>query len=161
MGTFPYARTLAALVLAASLGCSDGAGPLTSNLLVSFATFDPAATPRAAMLGAPGASGAALANDTLVDGTDTLIITRAEIVVREIELRRLDIASCDGEPEPPGCEEVEIGPVLVDLPLGPGAVAKFAAGLPAGAYSEITFEIHQVTNDAADAAFRTLHPGFP
>ncbi|HXV85119.1 MAG TPA: hypothetical protein VD793_00390, partial [Gemmatimonadales bacterium] len=129
---------LATLVL--GVACSDGAGPLNSNVQVSFATRDPAAP--LAGPSAARAAPAATASDTLTDGTNTLIITRAEIVLREIQFKRLEVANCDVEPEPAGCEDVELGPVLVDLPLGPGAVQKFEVDLPAGSYTEIEFDIH-------------------
>ena len=149
------------LLALASLACDNGTGPLNSNVQVSFATYDPAAAPRAGAFGAPAASRTATAGDTLTDGTNTLIITKAEIVLREIEFKKLEVADCDVDPEPPGCEDVELGPVLVDLPLGPGAVQQFEVDLPAGTYSEIKFEIHKVTSDAVDAAFRAAHPTFP
>ncbi|HEX9582130.1 MAG TPA: hypothetical protein VF970_13595 [Gemmatimonadales bacterium] len=157
MKTIALGTLLAGLAFA--LGCSDGAGPLNSNVQVSFATRDPAA-PLAGPRSAAGAT-RATASDTLTDGTNTLIITRAEVVLREIEFKKLEVANCDAEPEPAGCEDVELGPVLVDLPLGTGAVQKFEVDLPAGTYTEIEFDIHKVTSDAVDAAFRAAHPDFP
>ncbi|MBI2537305.1 MAG: hypothetical protein HYW06_10175, partial [Gemmatimonadetes bacterium] len=107
---------VAGLLLVAA--CSDGTGPGTS-LALSFSTRLPAGA--AAPSRAPSFGAAVTGADTLTDGTNTLIITKAEIVLREIELERQDVVDCDVEPEPAGCEEFETGPVLVDLPLGPGA----------------------------------------
>ncbi len=45
----------------------------------------------AAVVGTPGASGL-----TLSDGTNTLVITTAEVVLREIELKRTDVTACAG-----------------------------------------------------------------
>jgi hypothetical protein len=145
---------------AVALGCSDGAGPLNSNVQVSFATRDPAAAPLGPA-GAPGAARGVAAGDTLIHGSDTLIITRAEIVLAEIEFKPGGVVNCDADPEPAGCEDVELGPVLIDLPLGPGAEQLFEVDLPAASYAEIEFKIHKVTSDAVDAAFRAAHPDFP
>src|SRR3970040_1975971 len=72
----------AGLLLVAA--CSDGTGPATGpNLALSFSTRLPAgalAPSRAPVFGA-----AVTGADTLTDGTNTLIITKAEIVLREIE----------------------------------------------------------------------------
>ncbi|MBI3983509.1 MAG: hypothetical protein HY337_11400 [Gemmatimonadetes bacterium] len=152
---------IAALALAVALGCTDGAGPLNSNVQVSFATRDPAAPTASGQARAPRAPGVVTASDTLTDGTNTLIITRAEIVLEKIKFEPVEVADCDVDPEPAGCEDIELGPVLVDLPLGPGAAQQFEVDLPAAAYNEIQFVIHKVTSDAVDAAFRAAHPDFP
>ena len=108
---------------------------------------------------APALSRMGLLDDTLGIGTDTLILTSVEIVLREIELKAVETADCDTEPEPAGCEEVEIGPVLVDLPLTPGAEQQFVIDVPAGTYSRIDFEVHKISSDdPEDAAFRQAHP---
>lgn len=143
------------LVVAA---CGDGTGP-GRNLSLSFATRLPTGAQAAGR--APAFGAAVTGADTLTDGTNTLIITKAEIVLREIELEPVEVADCDVSPEPAGCEEFEAGPVLVDLPLGPGAVQQVAIDIPVGSYKEVEFEIHKISKDAPDeAAFRTAHPEF-
>jgi hypothetical protein len=143
------------LLALASLACDDGGtGPLKSNVQVSFATQGPAAAPAPFAGRAPSAIGP---GDTLTDGTNTLVITQAEIVLREIELKQEDSANCDVDPEPAGCEDIEFGPVVVDLPLGPGAEQQFAVDLPQGTYKAIEFEIHKVTSDDP-ATFRQQYP---
>lgn len=143
--------------VAVTLACSDGSGP-TQPLSLSFATERPAVA--ATMAGSPGFERAA-SNDTLRDGTNTLVITKAEIVLREIELERQEVVDCDVEPEPAGCEDFEVGPVLIDLPLGPGTQQLVAIEVEPGTYVEVEFEIHKVSSgDAADAAFRQAHPTF-
>ena len=142
---------LIALLALPSLACDDSAGPLKSNVQVSFATQSPAAAP------APSRAPAFAANDTVTDGTNTLVITKAELVLREIELKQQETANCDVEPAPAGCEEVEFGPVVVDLPLNAGAQQAFAVDLPAGTYRSIEFEIHKVTADDP-ATFRQQYP---
>ena len=99
-------------------------------------------------------------DDTLVVGEDTLVLSSVEIVFREIALKRLEVADCDVDPEPEGCEEFEAGPVLVSLPLSAGAERAFALDIPPGTYTEIEFDVHKVNDDAEDAAFRQAHPTF-
>jgi hypothetical protein len=99
--------------------------------------------------------------DTQVTGTDTLIITSAQLVLREIELKAVETAACDIEPEPAGCQEIEVGPELVDLPLTPGTTQQFDVDIPPGMYSRIDFEVHKVeSGDSLDNAFIALHPEF-
>jgi hypothetical protein len=142
------------LLTLASLACDENTGPLKSNVQVSFATRSPAAMP-APFAGLAPAS--ITANDTLTDGTNTLVITRAEIVLREIELKQQETTNCDVEPEPAGCEEVEFGPVVVDLPLDTGVRQEFSVPVPPGSYTSIEFEIHKVTSDDP-ATFRQQYP---
>lgn len=144
--------TIAILLL---LGCDSGAGPLGSNVQVSFATRSPAAAAQvAAQWYDPAAS-----NDTIRDGTNVLVITKAEIVLRKIEFERQEAGDCDVQPQ--RCEDVELGPVLVDLPLVTGAVPRFQVELPAGTYVEVEFEVHKVSgDDPSDALFRQRYPDF-
>jgi hypothetical protein len=142
---------------AALAGCSDPTEvALRGGVAVSFATQSPTAgTP------APPFRRAAAMDDTLVVGTDSLILTSVQVVLREIELKQAETADCDVEPEPAGCEEIEVGPVLVDLPLTSGADSTFAIEVPAGTYSRIDFEVHKVSGgDPTDAAFLQAHPTF-
>lgn len=142
--------------IVAALACSDGSGP-TQPLTLSFASQRPAGAPSAGA----SPSFSVMASDPITDGTNTLIITKAEIVLREIELERQEVADCDVEPEPAGCEDLEVGPVLIDLPLGPGAQQLVAIEVEPGTYTEVEFEIHKVSNDdPEDAAFRLAHPDF-
>jgi hypothetical protein len=142
------------LIALASLACDENTGPLKSNVQVSFATRSPAAAPAPDL---QHATGLAMANDTLTDGNNTLVITRAEIVLREIDLKLQETANCDVEPAPAGCEEVEFGPVVVDLPLGTGVQQEFSVPIPAGSYTAIEFEIHKVTTDDP-VALRQQYP---
>lgn len=144
---------LAALAAVAVVGCENGAGPLGSNVQVSFATRGTGTA------GSGAQTYGTAAADTIRDGTNTLVITKAEIVLREIEFEREEAGDCDLNPAM--CEDVEIGPVLVDLPLTPGAARRFEVELPPGTFVEVEFEIHKVSgDDPADALFRQQHPEF-
>jgi hypothetical protein len=144
--------TLAGILLFGA--CNDPATQLEmkGGVAVSFATRAPALAP-----GFSPSSAHALLDDTLITGSDTLIVTQARLVLRDIDLKPAESATCDVGSD---CEEIELGPVLVDLPLVEGAEQQFAVEIPAGSYTEIDFEIHKVGDDPADLAFLAQHPGF-
>ncbi len=142
-------RTL--LLLGAFLlwGCSDGTGiGNEAGVSLSFSTRSPT----------PLASFAVSAGD-LVDGQgNTLTIDSAHIVLREIELKRVEVVDCDAVADSDGCEEFETGPILVALDPNGGTRQQVAISVPPGSYDEIEFEIHKVSSDGPDdAAFRTDH----
>jgi hypothetical protein len=151
-----HAVTAVAIAGIVALGaCSDPTQlEMRGGVAVSFATRSPTLAP-----GFSPSTAAVLLDDTLVTGSDTLIITRARLVLRDIELKPQETVSCDGDTGP-GCEEIELGPFLVELPLAQGAQQEFAVEVPAGAYSRIDFEVHKVGDDPADLAFLTQHPEF-
>ena len=132
-------------VLLAFGACSTTDNTELANVQVSFATQAPA----------PALS--AVANDTINEGGNVLVITRAEIVLREIELKRVEQANCDTD----ACEEFEAGPVLVNLPLGAGVQQRFALDIPPGSYNEIELDIHKPDDgDPVDQAFVAANPAF-
>ena len=151
MSTMAATAAAMLLVLAA---CGDGVGP-TSGGQVSL-TFAGNVTPGGAA--APSRFGGAMAVP-FTDGTNTLEITSVLIVLREIELERVEVADCDVEPEPAGCEDFEIGPVLIDLPLDGTTDTNITVSVSAGTYDEIEFDIHKVSSDdPEDAAFLLANP---
>ena len=148
----------AVLGLAATFAaCSDGTG-LSDNgpgqVSLSITTT---------LAGGPAASSAMFmlaGADTLTDGQNRLVITQAELVLREIELERISDDACDSlAVDHDSCEKFETGPILLDLPLD-GSVEQVLAIVPdTGTYDEIEFELHKVSNDdPEDAAFRTAYP---
>lgn len=143
-----------ALALATALlwmACSDASGPGTQpGVSLSFSTGSSAA--------APGFYASIMA-DTMTDGQNELIIDRAEVVLREIELERVETGECDSSTASDDCEEFEVGPVLIDLPLNGGTETYVTVEAPPGSYDELEFEIHKVSNDdPEDADFRAQHP---
>lgn len=144
--------TLAALATLAA--CADGTGPTTgAQVSLTFASGVTAGGGAAPSLFGPMAV-------PFTDGTNTLEITRVQIVFREIELKRVEIAECDVEPEPPECEDFEVGPVLVDLSLDGTTNTTVSVAISAGTYDEIEFDIHKVSDDPEDAAFLLANPGW-
>lgn len=146
---------LAAAVLVAA--CSDSTSPDNRPAVsLSFAA-------RAATGAAPVSPGLSMspADEILTDGqNNVLVITKAEVVLREIELKRVETIDCDAlEPDDDECEKFETAPILLNLPLNGVIEQDTAIFVPAGMYDEIEFEIHKVSNDdPEDAAFRSAHP---
>lgn len=127
------------------LGCSDG-GP-GKSVSLSFAGRQASVTAAPAVFSSPASSAA-----------DVLVITKAEVVLREIELKAVETADCDLVPEPAGCEEFEVGPIRLNIPTTAGATAQVSVDLPPGTYKEIDFEIHKLTSDQVDATFAAANP---
>ena len=91
--------------------CSDGGsgtGPDgRSQVSLSLVTEPPAA---------PGLS----LDQTVTVGEDVLVLSTAQLVLKEIEFERAESSSDCSDDLPDGdddCEELEVGPILVDLPL--------------------------------------------
>jgi hypothetical protein len=176
----PHCTKLTALAAAGALlaACggdsnSDGGnGPGTTPVV----SFNLAARPA----GAAAARLASVAEPyTVTDGSgNTLTFEKVELVLREIELKRADRDVACGEDDSNSdddgnddssddssaddCEELEFGPVLLDLPLGGGAAQAFTVEIAAGTYDKLEFEIHKPEDDgdANDAAFLAAHPDF-
>lgn len=141
----------ATLLLAA---CGDSTGPRTARQVsVSFAT------------NAPVLAAAGIAADVLVsDGTNALVITSVQLVLKEVELQTQaqdDACDSSGPGNPCDEDEVELGPFLIDLPLNGGTESALSMTIPAGTYHEIEFEMDAADDDTAeDLAFRAAHPEF-
>ncbi len=95
----------------------------------------------------------------LNDSSNELIITSAELVLREIEFERDDDDSdCDDDSgRDDACEEFEVGPRLVSLPLDGSVDVELVAELPEGVYDEIEVDVHKVS-DSDDAGFIADNP---
>jgi hypothetical protein len=147
------AVTLAAVTLAA---CGDAGSP-SSDAQVNFSLATRPAT--------SASMGIASVNtpETFTDGANTLVIDQVQLVLREIELKRVEATTACGESGGGGCEELELGPILLDLPLGGtgGAARRFSVPLAAGSYDEVELQIHTPSDDdAGDGAFVQAHPDF-
>lgn len=147
------------MLVAASLGmaflgaCGDASGPSLRDGEGRVALM---------VTGRGPTAGPAAAPETIGLGGDVLVINQVEIVLREIELERIDGDACEvanDHDSDDDCEEVEVGPLLIDLPLGGGTARLLLVPIVAGSYDEIEFEIHKPgDDDAADRAFLALHP---
>jgi hypothetical protein len=150
---FTYSTLAAAAFLAACSGSSSGPSATGRSLSFQLATKP----------GTPGAiRGAALAGqEVLAAGSDTIVVSSVQLVLRRIELERsVPAAACDSlSPSSDDCEDIKSGPVLLDLPLGAGAQRSFSVAIDTGSYSKIKFEIHR-PHGGNDAAFLAANPGF-
>jgi hypothetical protein len=148
---------LAAVLLAA---CSDNTG---GRLSLAMSTVRPAgAVASAGLSGTAGSPSVVTAGDSTVIalGNDTIILRSAQVVLREIELKRVETAACDAVEGNGDCEEFETGTTLVSLPLGTTATeAVVAVNAPAGMYDKLEFKIHK-PESADDAAFIAANPNF-
>ena len=100
---------------------------------------------------------------TYTDGTNTLVLTSVQMVLKKIEL---DLAGEDAnchqaESSSSSCEEIELGPMLLDIPVGAGPEQAVAVDLAPGTYDQIEYELHKPDDgNAADQAFVAAHPEF-
>jgi hypothetical protein len=150
----------APLVAALLAACTtDNAGRL--NLaLTSVRPAGPA--PSAALSGMAGSPSIVTAGDSTVIalGNDTIILRSVEIVLREVELKRVEVVECDDVEGNDDCEEFETGAMLVSLPLGNTATETVVSvDAAAGLYDELEFEVHK-PEAPEDAAFIAANPTF-
>jgi len=189
-------RRLSSLALTAAgallaVGCSDAGNGTSADATVRFNVATSSAT---------AAAGAALdvsgGPETFTDGTNTLVVESAQMVLRDIDFHLVETATCtedgsddgsvddgsngdnngdnsgsgtstsgnvamshddDGNDE--DCDELRIGPYLLDLPLSAGPARGFLIDLPAGSYREVKFKVHKA-NTSDDAAFVAEHSAF-
>jgi len=150
-------RLAGVLTIAGALAACDSSGPANTGSQVQFNIATRAAAgaaPRAGVMAAPVSFG---------DSTDTLVINQVQMVVREVELKQTEITgndstACAGE-QHDGCEELESGPYLLDLPLSTGATTVMTVPVTPGTYDEFEFKVRAPKNDSSDA-FLALHPDF-
>jgi hypothetical protein len=151
----PIKFTTGAIAAAAFLAaCSDSSGPASAGRQVSLQL----ATQPAGPAPAPGMASIA-GEEVLAAGGDTIVVTGVQLVLREIELKRTGGLACDTALVDDDCEELELGPVLLDLPLGAGAQRQFTVAIDTGSYDKIEFEIHKPTL-GDDPAFVAANPTF-
>lgn len=152
----PSKQFLMSLVIALGLGaCSDGSSANGGTQISLNVATHASSSASAPALSAP---------DTIVDaGGNVLVLTKVELVLKEIELKRQNDDGCDSlsvTNDDDGCEEFETGPFLLDLPLGTGVSHQFTIDADSGTFDEIEFKIHKPEDDgdAADQAFLAAHP---
>lgn len=156
-------RSVAALALMGAAACADS-NPQGALSLSLSAAKAPGAIPAPSVSGSVSAPSVVMAGDSTVIalGSDTLILRSLEVVLREIELKRVETAACDSIEQNGDCEEFETGPVLASFPLGAANTATaVTVNAPAGQYDKLEFEIHKTdSTSSADAAFIAANPNF-
>ena len=150
-----FSRLMSSMLLLAVVGaCSDATTSKANHpFTVSLTT----------------ASQGALADIVVGVGTSSLVITKAQLVARRIELAPAGASACTntsisedkGTDNADGCAEVETGPVLLDLPLDASTRTSVSAAVPAGTYRALEMRIGPITSgNSASAAFLVAHPEF-
>lgn len=163
-----HRHTFAALALAGITtlaGCDSG--PLAPGEKTP-GEADPAATEGNVTISLAGpaagsAAGGIRAVGSLVQarGGDELVLDSVQVVLREIELKRVEDDDCDDDLASDDCEKVEAGPRLLHVPLEGSVDHVVTVSVPAGSYDELEFEIHKPDDDdAEDRAFLQEHPTF-
>ena len=111
----------------------------------------------------------ASADVTVSVGSGTLVVTKAQLVARKIELAPSNApgSSCESEADDDGsadgdvCPEVETGPMLVDLPLDAATRTDITAAVPAGTYRAVEIKIDPITSgNRRSQDFLATHPEF-
>ena len=148
-------ETIVPVLVLGVAACSDSTSAARRAASVSFSGQAPAAL-------AISADRAPNFDITVTTGANTLVITRAQIVIRSIKLKQAVTTVCtdDDTVVEADCEESAIGPVLADLPVLASGVTSLPVSIPEGTYREIEFQIHKPGSDARDAAFKVANPAF-
>lgn len=138
--------------LVGATACDDGTGPTQGT--VSLSLTIPTSGGAAAM------TSPALFDLVYTDAASTLTLTGVELVMREIELEKVDDESCDtGFEGEDNCEEFETGPRVFELPMDGSTDAVLTiSDVPAGLYDELEIEIHKVSDDPEDTALLAARP---
>lgn len=150
----PIIRVAMPLALISAAAC-DATGTDRLPVSISFSGQSPTA-----------ASSAILADVVVSDGGNTLVITKAQVMLREVELKRTSTMQCvDDSSGSSGssddCEELSIGPFLVDVPVVDNTVTSITATVPPDTYREIEFEIRKLGDDTPEErALAAAHPEF-
>ena len=124
--------------------CSDSAAPHgTRSLSVSFATAS--STPTRSISTSLAAAPA-----------DSIILTRAQVVLSHIELATVDSAcTVTAQGQEGECEDVQVAAVVVDLPLIAGAKSALTTLVPDGTYSGLEARIGTSGSGGNDGAAAT------
>ena len=143
-----------ALLLAGVAACSDAAGTGRAPVTLSFSGMSSTPVPTAAMSGPSLSVG-------VTSGTNTVVITKAEVVLSHVELSRVESTDCIANGEDTECEEMKVDPMLVELPVTPSVTQEISVTLPAGTYRQFEAEIRapHAGEPGADA-FLAAHPTF-
>lgn len=151
-----FAAPLAAALFSA---CTDSTGRLSLALSSVRPT---GALASSALAGPAGAPAVVTAGDStlIIQGNDTVIVRSAQIVLREIELKRVDAVECDNIAGNGDCEEFETAATLATLPLGSTATETVVSvDAPPGMYDKLEFEVHK-PEAPEDAVFIAANPTF-
>jgi hypothetical protein len=164
---------MALSLIAGLTACNDGSsGPGAQTVNLNFRS---AGSTAAANVSADVASGPSVqkgaAELVVTSGDDELVITSAQIVLRNVKLQP-SAESCpdetNGEDDTEGeaadddsCATMFVGPLLIDIPTDNTAGSEISVLIPEGSYRSVQLRVHKVSSNRPDeAAFRAANPGF-
>ncbi|HEY2377242.1 MAG TPA: hypothetical protein VGH98_14800 [Gemmatimonadaceae bacterium] len=152
-----------ALLLCAAVGASACSDATSSNAAKRPFSVSLTSQSQAAV------ADRARADITVATGTSTLVITKAQLLARRIELAPASASGCtameessgdDAEVED-GCAEVEVGPALLDIPVDASLETNISASVPAGTYRALEIRIRpESSGNRSGEAFLAAHPEF-
>ena len=152
MPTTSMRASALSLLAVAFVGCGDAtsAGRSSTSLLVAGRTSSSLAVSRA------------LLDISMTAGGHSLVIGKAQMVLAEMELKATSSSACAAEAAEDDCTELQVAPIVVDLPLGAVKSLDVSALLPPGTYREIELDVDAVESGehATSAAFHAAHPDF-
>ena len=153
--------TLLLTIAIGALACSDATTAHgTRALSVSLTTQTQGAVANRAPLAA---------DVTVAIGANSLVITKAQLVARRIELAPVNTSGCAGVAEAgdddgsveDGCAQVEVGPTLLDIPLDASTKTNITTSVPAGTYRGLEIRIDPISSgNRTSTAFLAAHPEF-
>ena len=146
------ARVGGVLLLLGVAAC-DSTNTGRQGVGVSFSTK---ATGTLLMAG-PNSARAAI---TVTNGANSLVITKAQLVLREMEMKLSSTTTCATGTAADSCERVVLGPTLIDLPVTDVVTTALTTTVPLGTYREIEFDIRRPGTDSADLVFVAANPNF-
>jgi hypothetical protein len=165
---------LLALCTLAVAACSDSTSPDTPSapreMTMTFSGA-PQSAPSARII---GTGSSAFTSLSASDESNTLVITRAQLVLDEFRLKKVETAECADDDldasnssgsigeHSDACERIEGGPMLLDLPLTAGAGATVGVTATEGTYRELEMRVRTVEShdDDAERAFLAANPDF-
>ena len=149
--TFATVSTLGASLVACS---ADSTGPSAAGSVSLSFSASGASTSSSSL------SGGTLSG-SLAGSTDVLVITKAQLVLAELELQRAGgtCTSAETSSSSDSCEELELAPTLIDLPVSGNVVGALSVPVPAGSYSALEAKITLAdTGRRGGAALIAAHP---
>ncbi len=164
-----HSKAVSLLAAAALLAACGDSGPGPAGGRVTLAFTSGVAPAPAPAFGGYAASAITCSLDqatsflTCGDGSNTLEIRRVEIVLRDIELERMNDDSCDDlAVNHELCEKFQAPADLLTLPLGRVDVAYTIQNVDPDIYDEVEFKIHKISeDDPGFADFRARFPTWP
>jgi hypothetical protein len=145
-------RTMQKIALSAlaltSAGCSDDSD--TGEVSLQLASHNAASN-----------ASASAGQLVITAGEDEIALAQVGLVLRKVRLDGPPTASCPEDAEGDSrCAELDLGPVLFDLPIELGAEGILNAVVPIGSYTGLRFQLHRPTDAGDDADFVAEHPEF-